>query len=52
MNKAKAKMTEDQYKKAVDFVKKGGAISAIESKYTISSVQMAELDVHLKEKNG
>ena len=52
VNKAKAKMTEEQFNKAIEFVKGGGAISAIESKYTISSVQMAELDVHLKEKNG
>ena len=36
----------------VEFIKGGGAISAIESKYNISSVQMAELDVHLKERNG
>ena len=52
VNKAKAKMTEDQLQKAIEFIKNGGAISAIESKYTVSSVQMAELDVHLKEKNG
>ena len=52
VNKAKAKMNDEQYQKAVEFIKGGGAISAIESKYTISSVQMAELDVHLKEKNG
>ena len=44
VNKAKAKMTEDQYKKAVDFVKKGGAISAIESKYTITPKQMESLN--------
>ena len=43
VNKAKAKMTEDQYKKAVDFVKKGGAISAIESKYKILPAQMLKL---------
>ena len=43
VNKAKAKMTEDQYKKAVDFVKKGGAISAIESKYRITPEQMKTL---------
>ena len=40
VNKAKVKMTEDQYKKAVDFVKNGGAITAIESKYTITPEQM------------
>ena len=39
MGFAKAKMTEDQYKKAVDFVKKGGAISAIESKYDVTPDQ-------------
>ena len=43
VNKAKAKMTEDQYKKAIDFVKGGGAISAIQSKYNVSGVQMQEL---------
>ena len=52
VNKAKAKMNEDQLKKAVEFVKEGGNIQMIESKYSISSVQMAELDVHLKERNG
>ena len=40
VNKAKAKMTEDQYKKAVEFIKGGGAITAIESKYTITPAQM------------
>ena len=43
VNKAKAKMTEDQYKKAVEFVKGGGAISAIESKYTITPVELLKL---------
>ena len=43
VNKAKAKMTEDQYKKAVEFVKKGGLISAIESKYTVTPEQMKTL---------
>ena len=43
VNKAKAKITEDQYKKAIDFVKGGGAISAIQSKYNVSGVQMQEL---------
>ena len=52
VNKAKPKMNDSQLDKAIEFIKNGGAISAIESKYTISSVQMAELDVHLKEKNG
>ena len=39
----KSMMTEDQYKKAVDFVKKGGAISAIESKYTVTPDQKSGL---------
>ena len=43
VNKAKAKMTEDQYKKAVDFVKKGVAISAIESKYDVTPDQKSGL---------
>ena len=43
VNKAKAKMTEDQYKKAVDFVKKGGAISAVESKYDVTPDQKSGL---------
>ena len=51
VNKAKPKMNDSQLDKAIEFIKNGGAISAIESKYTVSSVQMAELDVHLKEKN-
>ena len=40
VNKAKANMTDDQYKKAVEFVKGGGSITAIESKYTITPAQM------------
>ena len=52
VSKAKPKMNDSQLDKAIEFIKNGGAISAIESKYTVSSVQMAELDVHLKEKNG
>ena len=43
VNKAKAKMTEDQYKKAVEFIKGGGAISAIESKYTVTPDQKSGL---------
>ena len=43
VNKAKAKMTEDQYKKAIEFIKGGGAINAIESKYTITPEQMKTL---------
>ena len=43
VNKAKAKMTEEQFNKAIDFVKGGGAISAIESKYTITPVELLKL---------
>ena len=43
VNKAKAKMNEDQLKKAVEFVKGGGAITAIESKYTVTPEQMKTL---------
>ena len=39
----KSMMNEDQYKKAVDFVKGGGSITAIESKYTITPEQMQTL---------
>ena len=40
VNKAKAKMNDEQYQKAVEFIKNGGAISAIESKYKILPAQM------------
>tara|TARA_R100000951_G_scaffold18743_1_gene15226 strand:+ start:2982 stop:3542 length:561 start_codon:yes stop_codon:yes gene_type:complete len=43
VNKAKAKMTEDQYKKAIEFIKGGGAINAIESKYTVTPDQKSGL---------
>ena len=43
VNKAKAKMTEEQFNKAIEFVKGGGAISAIESKYTITPVELLKL---------
>ena len=43
VNKAKAKMTEEQYKKAVEFVKGGGAIAAIESKYAVTPDQKSGL---------
>ena len=39
----KSMMTDDQYKKAVEFVKGGGSITAIESKYTITPEQMKTL---------
>ena len=38
-------MTDDQLTKAIDFVQKGGAISAIESKYHISNEQMEALKI-------
>ena len=40
VNKAKAEMNNDQYQKAIEFIKGGGAISAIESKYRILPAQM------------
>ena len=43
VNKAKAKITEEQYKKAVEFVKGGGAIAAIESKYDVTPDQKSGL---------
>ena len=43
VNKAKAKMNDEQLKKAVEFVKGGGAITAIESKYTVTPEQMKTL---------
>ena len=43
VNKAKAKITEEQYKKSIEFVKGGGAISAIQYKFNVSGVQMQEL---------
>ena len=43
VNKAKANMTVDQYKKAVEFIKGGGAISAIESKYNVTPDQKSGL---------
>ena len=39
VNKAKAKMNDDQWNKAVEFVSGGGSIAAIESKYTITPDQ-------------
>jgi hypothetical protein len=43
VNNAKLKMSEDQWRKAIDFVKGGGAISAIESKYNVTPSQMVKL---------
>ena len=44
VNKAKAKMTDDQYGKAVEFIKEGGSVTAIESKYTITPAQRITFD--------
>ena len=43
VNKAKEGMTKPQWEKAIEFVKGGGAISAIESKYTITAGEMVKL---------
>ena len=43
VNKAKVKMNEEQFKKAIEFIKGGGAISAIESKYTVTPDQKSGL---------
>ena len=51
VNKAKAKMTDEQYQKAIEFIKGGGSVSAIESKYTITPTQMVKLK-EIKTKNN
>ena len=51
VNKAKEGMTKPQWEKAIEFVKKGGLISAIESKYTITPTQMVKLK-EIKTKNN
>ena len=43
VNRAKEGMTKGQWEKAIEFVKGGGAISAIESKYTITPVELLKL---------
>ena len=43
VNKAKEEMDRDQFSKAMKFVENGGAISKIESKYTITPKQMTRL---------
>ena len=43
VNNAKAKMTEEQFNKAIEFVKGGGAITAIEAKYTVTPVELLKL---------
>jgi hypothetical protein len=39
----KSMMNDEQLKKAIEFVKGGGAITAIESKYTVTPAQMQTL---------
>ena len=36
-------MTKPQWQKAIEFVKGGGSITAIESKYTITAAEMLHL---------
>ena len=45
VNKAKPVMNKEQLNKAIDFVQKGGAITAIESKYNVTKVQFEALKV-------
>ena len=47
----KSMMNDEQYQKAVEFIKGGGAVSAIESKYTITPTQMVKLK-EIKTKNN
>ena len=51
VNKAKEGMTKPQWEKAIEFVKGGGSITAIESKYTITSAEMKTLK-EIKTKNS
>ena len=51
VNKAKEGMTKLQWEKAIEFVKGGGSITAIESKYTITSTEMKTLK-EIKTKNS
>ena len=41
--KPKAKMTKEQMKKAIEFIKTGGSIDAIKSKYTLTEDQIKQL---------
>ena len=43
VDKSKDGMTKGQWEKAIEFIKGGGAISAIESKYTITALEMLKL---------
>jgi len=51
VNKARPKMNDEQYQKAIEFIKGGGAISAIESKYNVTPTQMVKLK-EIKTKNN
>ena len=48
VNKAKPVMNKEQLNKAIDFVQKGGAITAIESKYSVTKDQLEALKVVAK----
>ena len=43
VNKAKAKMNDEQLTKAIDFIKGGGSLAAIEAKYAVTPTQMQTL---------
>jgi len=43
VDKAKCGMTKGQWEKAIEFVIKGGSIAAIESKYTVTPLEMVKL---------
>jgi len=45
VNKAKPVMNKEQLNKAIEFVQKGGAITAIESKYSVTKDQLEALKV-------
>ena len=47
----KSMMNDEQYQKAIEFIKGGGAVSTIESKYTITPTQMVKLK-EIKTKNN
>ena len=43
VNKVKIKMNQEQFKKACKFIKEGGSIASIETKYIITPLQMEKL---------
>ena len=51
VKKEKAKITDAQMKKAVEYIANGGEVSAIESKYTLTAQQKKILrhNVNIKE---